>query len=35
MVGKIDCSLMVRVERNETQELYRFMPPEGVKPYVL
>lgn len=32
MVGEIDCSLMVRVEHDMTQELYRFRQAEGINP---
>jgi hypothetical protein len=32
MVGEINYSSMVRVERDRTQELYNFKQPEGVKP---
>lgn len=35
MVGEIDCSLMVHVEHDVTQGLYRFRPSEGIRPYVL
>lgn len=35
VVSEINSSSMVHVEHNVTQELYRFRPPEGVKPYAL
>jgi hypothetical protein len=35
VVDEIDCSLMVRVEGDVTRELYRFGPPEDVKPITL